>query len=570
MSDFALAPPMGDHYRPLRAFRLEGGGAGFLNSSGARAIATLAEVRPIDSPRSLHELCVAADGKVTIATSQEPGQAARVLVADSFEGPMRPVGSYLSEIGRAGGDQKRAWLVTDPAAGTSLVDCHAGKVEPLGPPSSLGRELHWTDAVQIVELRSASPPSDYCLVRTSASSGWTRTPACYARPRGDGSVALELLPPPNVRGTAKCSFVLSGQGEKLPCSAPVGPGIEPEPGAQEPAPQLANARFFGPSAIVVPGAKGELLRVGPGGKVDGAARIGSASLAGCAPLLPTMPVFRCVADGEADVVVRVDAEGKPHEELRRPRRRGALGGATPDHELAAMFHVTSDGGIAIGGDCEGHLGDVACVRDARGSWQNVRFSDELTKALSRTAPATRLVPSLAGELYVGAGTADGLLGGNVQILIFRADQGPGVIVEKIPAWIVGSLSGFGGLGAVLGAGGHAPAAGPSLSWSTSRTIRIWPLERQHPAFRTTESCRVDVALDGTFDTECLQGRLFAVGRLGLWEKGPGDLLETLDAGQSWEPVALPKGLETDDVVCTALGCRIGPYWRMGWGSSEAR
>jgi hypothetical protein len=97
-------------------------------------------------------------------------------------------------------------------------------------------------------------------------------------------------------------------------------------------------------------------------------------------------------------------------------------------------------------------------------------------------------------------------------------------------------------------------------------VRVWPLEREHPAFDTKEFCRVDIALDGTFDTDCVQGRLFAVGRVRLWEKRPGELYETLDAAQSWTPVALPKGVEADDIVCSALGCRIGPYWRMGWGA----
>ena len=209
--------------------------------------------------------------------------------------------------------------------------------------------------------------------------------------------------------------------------------------------------------------------------------------------------------------------------------------------------------------CAGNLGDVACVRTPSGVWHDVPFSHELIAALNRTAPSTRMVPTPGGKLYVGTATSDGLLGGNIRVFIFRADQGPPLPIEKIPAWILGSLSGLGNVASFLGASSGRSSVAPSLAWSTSQRVRLWPLEREHPAFHTKEFCRVDIALDGTFDTECVQGRLFAVGRLGLWEKRPGELLETLDAGQSWTPVALPKAVETDDTVCSALGCRIGPY-----------
>ena len=44
-----------------------------------------------------------------------------------------------------------------------------------------------------------------------------------------------------------------------------------------------------------------------------------------------------------------------------------------------------------------------------------------------------------------------------------------------------------------------------------------------------------------------------------------EIYETLDAGGSWRRVALPPGLETEEISCAPLGCRIGPYWRAGWG-----
>ena len=98
-----------------------------------------------------------------------------------------------------------------------------------------------------------------------------------------------------------------------------------------------------------------------------------------------------------------------------------------------------------------------------------------------------------------------------------------------------------------------------------RRIRVWPLQRKHPAFGTVESCRIDITLDGNFETQCTQGRLFAVGTRGLLQKQVGEIYETLDAGGSWTRLTLPPGLETEEISCAPLGCRIGPYWRAGWG-----
>ena len=66
------------------------------------------------------------------------------------------------------------------------------------------------------------------------------------------------------------------------------------------------------------------------------------------------------------------------------------------------------------------------------------------------------------------------------------------------------------------------------------------------------------------------GNVVAVGRFGLWEKKRGALLETRDAGQTWSPVSLPTGVDTRDIDCAAIGCRIGPYFRLGWGGGPSR
>jgi hypothetical protein len=223
--------------------------------------------------------------------------------------------------------------------------------------------------------------------------------------------------------------------------------------------------------------------------------------------------------------------------------------------------------LAVGGDCTGSLNDAACVRTLDGRWQTVAFSKELVSALTRTAPATRLIPRADGLLYVGTGTIEGGFAGgferalaSVEILIFRADRGGPTIVRKLPAWILEALS-------RLKDEPDASTDGkvPDLYFSTSGRIRAWPLRRQHPAFGTAEHCRVDFALEGSFETSCVQGRLSTSGRFGLLKKNLTEIYETIDAGGTWTKLALPKGLETDDITCTPLGCRIGPYFRAGWG-----
>jgi photosystem II stability/assembly factor-like uncharacterized protein len=87
----------------------------------------------------------------------------------------------------------------------------------------------------------------------------------------------------------------------------------------------------------------------------------------------------------------------------------------------------------------------------------------------------------------------------------------------------------------------------------------------HPAFHTPESCCFDVSLDGLINVACVPGRAHAVGRFGVVEKKRGELLETYDGGKTWFQVPLPEGLNTSDVDCAAIGCRIGPYFRLGWG-----
>jgi len=213
------------------------------------------------------------------------------------------------------------------------------------------------------------------------------------------------------------------------------------------------------------------------------------------------------------------------------------------------------------------LSDAACLRTGDGRWRSLAFSPELVTALGRTAPVTRLIPTADGRLYVGTGTAErGPFGSespsSVRIVLFRADRGEAISFPKLPFWILEALSRLKDAPDASSSG-----TGPDLSFGGSNRIRAWPLKREHPAFGTTEHCRLDVVFDGTFETHCVQGRLFASGAFGLLQKRLHEVHETVDAGGTWTKVPLPKGLETDDIECTPLGCRIGHYFRTGWGEA---
>ncbi|WP_437954576.1 hypothetical protein WME76_23675 [Sorangium sp. So ce119] len=61
--------------------------------------------------------------------------------------------------------------------------------------------------------------------------------------------------------------------------------------------------------------------------------------------------------------------------------------------------------------------------------------------------------------------------------------------------------------------------------------------------------------------------LEASGPFALVETEDGRLFETIDSGARWAPVASPPGGAAAHVErCSAVGCRVGPFLRIGWAS----
>lgn len=545
------------------------GGAGYLDGTHARALATRDRVTRIPGPPDLQTVCVADDGRTTFAKSQT-GYEEKLWRAERFDAPLALLGVRPVGVGNGAGTQRARWVIQNDD-GTVLVECEAGRVQRLGPPAETVAHIWWTDAIQLLRLGRRDKATDSCVLRTPGSDAFAELPSCWGRMRSDGSLSVEkAVPEGSVKSGQKppppvCLLVLDREGKRLPCTADVAPTAPAQASNHYERASLARARFYADGRAVAAGAERGLHLLASGIDLRPETQIGAASLGQCVPLLAIEPLFWCGGDPELDVVVRVGADGKAVEELRRRRALDQQAGG----RARARFFPTGDGGLALGGDCEGRLTDAACVRTREGRWHTVPFSTTLVTALARTAPATRLIPTPDGRLYVGTGTAApgfGLRpGGEIQILIFDAAQGEPTSVKKLPAWIVEQLADL----------VDAPQAGSGddhvgVTFVGDRRLRVWPLPRQHPAFGTTEHCRVDITLDGSFETACTQGRLFAVGSFGLLQKQLGELYETRDAGGSWTRVALPPGLETEDIACSALGCRIGPYWRAGWGEPAGR
>ncbi|WP_437498877.1 hypothetical protein [Sorangium sp. So ce1099] len=60
----------------------------------------------------------------------------------------------------------------------------------------------------------------------------------------------------------------------------------------------------------------------------------------------------------------------------------------------------------------------------------------------------------------------------------------------------------------------------------------------------------------------------ASGPFALVETEDGRLFETIDRGKRWSPVAPPPGSAAARVEgCSAVGCRVGPFLRIGWASA---
>jgi hypothetical protein len=509
--------------------------------AGSRVLATLERFQQIDEPNDLVRFCVAKDGRSTFAVRRSN----MLLHAPAFTGQMRALGQIEAEV-------NGAFIVRDPSNGNkpSFADCARGTIDDLSAVRGYVRILFNADTVTVLQLNEELKRT--CRIRAGSSTAWEEVARCsYASQLEDGSVGIFA---DSADGSSKCAFAVGADAKRRPCaSSPVGY----RPATPEARIDFLQARFASRSLMVVVAEKGLHVMPIAGNRSD----LKLIAPGHCAPLVPIGPLFRCASDdGRVERIVAVDAEGKARDELTLPVRGG---------DEARRFFDAGGGAVAMGGACDGTPGDAACVRQPGGTWKTVRFAPGLVAELHTTIPGALLLPTVSGEIFLATSVSEtgGLLGmGPVDLLVFNAEKGLAARAKKAPLWIVGDMAGPTGLASSLqGSDGAAYGQGPGFLWRTGATFSAWPIYRRHPAFRTPETCRFDVSLDGSSRASCVPGRALAVGRFGVVEKKPGELFETYDAGGSYSQVPLPEGVDTRDVVCAAIGCRVGPYFRLGWG-----
>ena len=501
---------------------------------GARVLASRERVMRIEEPKDLARFCVARDGRATFAVQQ----GNKLLAAPSFDAPMRSLGAVETEV-------NGAFLVVSEAGKRSFVDCRRGTVEDVSTTRGHLRILHHSETATLLQVAEDYRRS--CRMRAGGATAWEEVAACsHASVFPDGLVRVYLETPD---GSTKCGFAIDEAGKRRPCGD-YGASYRPAP-AESPI-DFRLARFAAPNLLALTSEKGISTMPATGARSD----LKLVVPGFCSPVVTISPLFRCRSeDGRTLRIVAIDTNGNARDELKIAIR----GGQEPP------FFETAGGALATGGECDGTPGDAACVRQPNGEWKTVRFAADLVTALHTMAPATLILPTVSGELFVGTGVTDGLLSiGPVELLVYKADKGLSTRAGKVPTWIVGDVTRPGGIAPSFVIGGDQNKVG-SFLWRSATTLSAWPLHRLHPAFHTPESCRFDVSLDGSINVACVPGRAHAVGRFGVVEKKRGELLETYDGGKTWFQVPLPEGLNTSDVDCAAIGCRIGPYFRLGWG-----
>ncbi|XYH93453.1 hypothetical protein ACMHYB_37135 [Sorangium sp. So ce1128] len=122
------------------------------------------------------------------------------------------------------------------------------------------------------------------------------------------------------------------------------------------------------------------------------------------------------------------------------------------------------------------------------------------------------------------------------VLPQHGDRQPELLSRALAALADGTVEGW------LPAQGHAARLAPV-------TIDAAGRPRRHPLPPRASSIEVS-------------------GPFALVETEDGRLFETIDRGKRWSPVAPPPGSAAARLEgCSAVGCRIGPFLRIGWASA---
>ncbi len=216
---------------------------------------------------------------------------------------------------------------------------------------------------------------------------------------------------------------------------------------------------------------------------------------------------------------------------------------------AGTFYASDDGALAFGGPCTRPRASrgVVCVRSSGGTWQELDVDGAIADA-GTTVDVARWVPRADGSAvgFVG-GAQPGLIDARSgEVRPWRADA--------IPAPARAALT-----------DGRRPThAGRVIdrTWSTSPAggLRGW----------TEAGAAIDVSPEGVVAVSPFSfERVATAGAYAFARTREGRVWQTTDRGVSWAEVAPPPTATTgrgvpDPRVCSAVGCDLGAWYRVGW------
>jgi hypothetical protein len=486
-----------------------------------------------------------------------------LYASETFDGALRPITTIPGVTMRVAFGPRGALLRTSNGS-RGLYDLASGAALPIAP-------VGLVDVVTLADGRAAAlAEGGRLMISTDRGERWADAtarlgaiPTSVVEQSGeiwidtDATKAFRLDPGGALR---EFDSIPSAVPQRLRARDPVWRGVE--------APLVAavrrGARLDDGSVIVA--AAGDVVRVD--------LRTGAVTSVARGRLPPDLPceamragedvIAVCALARRPSIVVTHLADGHPSIERTFP--------------VEGPFFAGDDGSLVFGGSCDGsRMRVAACVRDAKGAWHDHGVDAALVAGDDAGAKAA-LPPSLDAGADAGAGALD-----------------PSAIVRWVvrdggrPIALVGGKS----------PGTFDPESGALRAWKKEADAKTFPsdiLRALDPIGVGSKRSSSGVILDrrwsmgdGVLRGWLDNGQLVKVRSSGEVERSPFVFLRTttagafgfavdphersfqsIDHGETWTEVAsapVPRLAKLDKARCSALGCDLGAWLRLGWDDS---
>jgi hypothetical protein len=478
--------------------------------------------------------CASEDGKKFFFVRDQ-----KLIMTEGLDAPREVLGDYLGttshEFGRP--EPLRERFVAFADGKTKLWNCADGSSRTV-TADKLGKFDYEGISVGGLNIVMDADDAKFCFSNRPGQTAFERISGpCRVRRRKDSN-RFEL----QAKGRCVYQFNLD-DGSVHACS-------DKELGSMWPWREYidhGSDRFVTPemrSALT----RGTLVKLQGNDPVD--IRVGDNNLnLGCVPLSATLPLYGCEVNGTF-AASRLMPDGTANLELSWKLVEGT------ERDFVDVWFDNS-GSTALPFPCNGKRDGVFCVRDNVGQWRDVAVPSRLRADFLRTSRG-RIVPHPAGALFAVVEQQSEVTDATVTspklvtgLRIYRFGSDESVALDPLPAWVWSQL--------------RDREVAATNYWTPEGTLRVWPLKYTDEQTGAERYCGAE--LDGTpkVSVYCNEGKVSSKSRFGMRERRPGVLDETLDAGRSWQDVALPRNAPTDDLLCSATGCFFGAYYRSGWG-----